>query len=88
MTTPQSNNLLRMLEPAVRPGQAAGPRPAATPSFEQQPFDQLLAQATAETTETTDTESTTPQHKLISALGSIENASVRQMLEKNSNGRD
>ncbi|QDU72179.1 hypothetical protein [Mucisphaera calidilacus] len=86
MTTSESQNLLRMLEPAVRPGQAQGPSSAAKPAFEQQPFDQLLAQATTDTDPTEPaTENASPAARMLNALDNVENASVRRLLEQPAN---
>ncbi|MEQ9453293.1 MAG: hypothetical protein RLN76_01705 [Phycisphaeraceae bacterium] len=87
MTT-DSHNLLRMLEPAVRPDQTQAPKPAGAPTFENQSFDQLLQQA-AQTDEQDQAEQATKPtaQRLLEALSTTENASVRRLMEAPTNPR-
>lgn len=93
--------LLRMLEPAVRPGNLPGPGQARTPvaPVEQQDFESLLAQAkvTEVDERVNDTGSVTKlsmsadkvqPNPLASfgGLGGVENESLRQLLARHDRG--
>ncbi|WP_428386545.1 hypothetical protein [Mucisphaera sp.] len=83
MTTNASDNLLRLLEPAVRPVQSpASPAPTSSSTFESRPFDDLLAEATqAQQPDAEAATQKTPAQNLLGALANTENASVRQLME-------
>lgn len=78
--------LLRMLEPAVRPGgtsQVAPDRASPAP-FEDRPFDQLLQEAQKQATQEDEAGSSRPTTSPLVELADItriENASLRQQLE-------
>ena len=81
MTTPDSANLLRLLEPAVRPQGATGPATTGKPEFERQSFEQLLADArSAQQPDESNQVDRPPATRLIDALGRVENASLRALL--------
>ncbi len=81
--------LLRMLEPAVRPGNLPAPTRPATPPVEQRDFETLLQEATAQVSGTNDegapdagrTPKDSPDPLApLGTLGRIENQSLRQLL--------
>jgi len=88
--------LLKMLEPAVRPGglgSATGASPAKTPDapFEAQPFEQLLRSAKTESARTPPAEQAEAAKPAVpsatalaplSDLGRVENADVRRLLSQ------
>lgn len=87
MTTDPSN-LLRMLEPAVRPGPASGvaPRRASAAPFEVKPFEQLLQEARQEPVAAEKVQGTSADNKpgpldALADFGHIQNASLRQQLQ-------
>lgn len=87
MTTDPSN-LLRLLEPAVRPGPAAGvaPRRASAAPFEGKPFEQLLQEARQESTSAEKVADTSADNMpgpldALADFGHIQNASLRQQLQ-------
>lgn len=84
--------LLRMLEPAVRPGGVDGPARAPVRPFEQQSFEELLSQrmtpmdedgpgmkAGAEAESSRDRHAQSPLSQL-GQMGQIENASLRDLI--------
>ncbi len=78
--------LLRMLEPAVRPGGASqvAPDRADPAPFESRPFDQLLQEAQKQTASPDDTDAEHPATRPLADLADItriENASLRRQLE-------
>ncbi|MEM9414068.1 MAG: hypothetical protein AAGA29_01150 [Planctomycetota bacterium] len=82
-------SLLRMLEPAVRPGGVAGvaPRRAGDAPFEAKPFEQLLQEARVQSASAQEAEGASPAKfpnplADLAGIARVENASLREQLEK------
>ena len=79
-----ADNLLRLLEPAVRPGNAPAANRTARPPVEARDFDSLLAEAqegqSPEEAESASDAKSPNRASPLDALGRIENASVAQLM--------
>jgi hypothetical protein len=77
--------LLRRLEPAVRPGNLPAPKREATQPFEARSFESILDEARTMNVDDIEQDNVTkPTSGLLSGLDRIENASLHELMARRS----